>query len=315
MTGAAGFVGSNLSAQLLAQGHEVVGIDSFTDYYDVGLKKRNISEITPNPRFRLVNADLNFVDIDSLVADIELVFHQAGQPGVRKSWGTDFNAYIDANIRATQRLLEALKPSRSLQRLVYASSSSVYGDAERYPTTEDDAPRPVSPYGVTKLAAEHLCTLYARNFGTPTVSLRYFTVYGPRQRTDMAFTRFIRAAIRAEAIQVYGDGTQLRDFTYIDDVVVANIACATGDVEPGRVYNVAGGATTSIREVISVIRELAGEVKVKFDDPVPGDVFRTGGSTHRIQSEVGWIPTVSLHEGLTRQFEWGRTEFSGSRDN
>lgn len=310
VTGAAGFIGSTLSMRLLTEGHDVVGIDSYSDYYDVAIKRRNIERIGSPKNFKLVEADLNTVDLDTMLAGVQAVFHQAGQPGVRKSWGNAFNIYIDANVRATQRLLESLKHSDSVERFVYASSSSIYGNSERYPTTEDDMPQPVSPYGVTKLAAEHLCTLYARNFGTPTVSLRYFTVYGPRQRTDMAFTRFIRAAIRREPITVYGDGTQLRDFTFIDDVVAANLLSATSAVEPGRVYNVAGGSTTSVREALDIIADLSGGIEVKYEDRVAGDVYRTGGDTDRIRRELGWQPQTSLREGLTKQFEWGQTEFS-----
>lgn len=309
MTGAAGFVGSTLSARLLADGHEVVGIDNLSDYYDVNLKKRNIEQIASHPRFSLIEDDLNKTNINRLVGGIELVFHQAGQPGVRKSWGEDFRTYVDANIRATQSLLECLKESATLKRVVYASSSSIYGDAERYPTTEDDRPQPVSPYGVTKLAAEHLCSLYARNFGLPTVSLRYFTVYGPRQRPDMAFTRFIKAAVQGGKISVFGDGTQLRDFTYIDDVVSANIRCAEADVEPGRVYNVAGGGTTSVEEVLGILRELGGNFEVEYTGRVLGDVFQTGGSTKRIHDEVGWSAKISTREGIARQFAWGTNEF------
>lgn len=314
VTGVAGFVGSSLSAQLLKNGHEVIGIDSFTDYYDVDIKRRNVAGMCKNDRFSLHEADLNAVDVGALVTDVELIFHQAGQPGVRKSWGKDFTAYVDANVQATQRLLEAVKGSTTLRRLVYASSSSVYGEAQRYPTTEDDVPRPISPYGVTKLAAEHLCSLYAHNFGTPTTSLRYFTVYGPRQRTDMAFTKFIRAALTGEAITVYGDGTQLRDFTYIDDVVAANIMSADADIPPGRVFNVAGGGTTSVREVLDVLEELAGSLKVEYSERIAGDVFQTGGATDRIRTEVGWEAETTLRDGLAQQFEWGKSEFSADPD-
>ncbi|WP_197375546.1 NAD-dependent epimerase/dehydratase family protein [Mycolicibacterium baixiangningiae] len=310
VTGAAGFIGSTLSARLLSEGHDVVGIDIFSDYYDISIKRRNIAESLQHERFKLIEGDLNRADLSPLVRDVDVIFHQAGQPGVRKSWGVDFGTYIDANIRATQRLLEAAKDSERLSRFVYASSSSVYGNAERYPTTEEDVPRPVSPYGVSKLAAEHLCSLYAQNFGIPTVSLRYFTVYGPRQRTDMAFTRFIRAAIRRDSLHVYGDGTQLRDFTYIDDVVTANTLAAAADIPPGGVYNVAGGSTTSIREVLEIVRELAGDLEVEFEPSVAGDVFRTGGSTDRIRRDLGWSATVTLREGITKQFEWGEAQFA-----
>lgn len=312
VTGAAGFVGSNLSARLLDLGHEVVGLDSVTDYYEVELKRANLDRLANRPGFRFIEGDLNVVDLSELAETTEVVFHQAGQPGVRKSWGKDFSFYLEDNVKATQRLLETFKGSPSLRRLVYASSSSVYGDAERYPTTERDTPQPLSPYGVSKLAAEHLCVLYARNFTVPTVSLRYFTVYGPGQRTDMAFTRFVRAAVRGERISIYGDGTQVRDFTFIDDIVAANIAAGTAEsVPPGRVYNVAGGSNTSVREVLDRLAELHGApLDVEYVDRVAGDVFRTGGDTSLIQSELGWAPEVTLEEGLHRQYEWGKSVFA-----
>jgi UDP-glucose 4-epimerase len=308
VTGAAGFVGSNLSGRLLADGHHVIGVDSFTNYYDVSLKRRNMEKVLGKSGFTLIEADLNTMALDQLVDEVEVVFHQAGQPGVRMSWGQEFDEYIYANIRVTQRLLEAFKASTVLRRFIYASSSSVYGDAERYPTMEEDNPKPVSPYGVTKLAAEHLCTLYARNFGIPTVSLRYFTVYGPGQRPDMAFTKFIRAAVRGESITIYGDGSQIRDFTYIGDVVEANIAAATGNPAPGRVYNVAGGTSTSMKEVLGTLGEIAGEFHVEYVDRMAGDVMRTGGSTARIQEELGWRAEVALRDGLVNQLEWVRNE-------
>lgn len=310
VTGAAGFVGSSLSVRLINDGHDVVGIDSFSRYYDVDIKRRNIVSLLENDNYSLIDGDINNTDLDALVDGVDYVFHQAGQPGVRKSWGSEFGEYIEANIGATQRLLEAVKSSSTMRRLVYASSSSIYGEAERYPTTESDVPQPLSPYGVTKLAAEHLCSLYAKNFGTPTVSLRYFTVYGPKQRPDMAFTKFIRAALAGDVISVYGDGTQLRDFTYIDDVVEANILAAFGNIEAGRVFNVAGGSTTSIREVLGILGEIAGPLKISYTGRVPGDVFRTGGATERIRDELGWQATVPLEEGLRRHLEWGKLTFA-----
>ncbi|KAA0098802.1 NAD-dependent epimerase/dehydratase family protein [Mycolicibacterium sp. P1-18] len=309
VTGAAGFIGSSISSRLLSDGHDVVGVDCFTDYYDVEIKRENARRNLGHQRFRLIEDDLNVADLASLVMDAELIFHQAGQPGVRKSWGRDFDDYVYANISATQRLLEAVKDSAVLRKFVYASSSSIYGNAARYPTSELDTPHPISPYGVTKLAAEHLCTLYAANYGTPTVSLRYFTVYGPRQRTDMAFTRFVRAAVRAQPITIFGDGNQIRDFTYIDDVVEANIAAATVDCPPGSVFNVAGGSSTTIREVLERLADLAGPLNINYTDAVAGDVLRTGGSTRRIEEELGWRPSISLQDGLARQFEWGRAQF------
>lgn len=304
VTGAAGFVGSHLTRRLRHDGHEVTGLDSFTDYYDVALKRANAAA-ADRSGVKFIDGDLNVIDLASVLDGVDVVFHLAGQPGVRSSWGSEFSTYTYCNIAATQRLLEASRGSRTLRRLVYASSSSVYGDAERYPTTESDRPQPISPYGVTKLAAEHLCSLYATSFQVPTVSLRYFTVYGPGQRPDMAFTRFARAAIRGDEITVYGSGEQTRDFTFVDDVVEANILAATCDVSPGRVLNVAGGSHTSVNEVLQIFEELAGsELSITRVDPEAGDVRRTGGDTEAIRSTLGWRPSVSLRAGIARQFDW-----------
>ncbi|TQM43118.1 NAD-dependent epimerase/dehydratase family protein [Pseudonocardia cypriaca] len=304
VTGVAGFVGSTLARRLLADGHDVVGVDALTDYYDPRLKRENLRDID-HPRLRVVEADLNAVDLAALLADVEVVYHQAGQPGVRKSWGADFDDYLHGNVGATQKLLEAALRAPQLARFVYASSSSVYGNALRYPTEETDRPQPLSPYGVTKLAAEHLCVLYAQNYGLPTVSLRYFTVYGPRQRPDMAFTRFCTSVRDGDEIPVFGTGQQVRDFTYVDDVVAANLRVATADVPAGAVFNVAGGTSTTVNEVIELLGEISGRTPaVRRGDPVPGDVERTGGSTAAIEAATGWAPTVPLREGLAEQYRW-----------
>ena len=309
VTGVAGFVGSNLARQLLREGHEVVGIDVLTDYYEVSIKRGNLASI-PEAGFTFHEADLNTADLATLLADVDWVFHEAGQPGVRMSWGKDFAVYVRQNIEATQRLLEAAKDAPDLERLVYASSSSVYGNAERYPTSEEDRPQPVSPYGVTKLAAEHLCSLYASNFGVPTVALRYFTVYGPGQRTDMAFTRFVRAAVLDDTITIYGTGEQIRDFTFVDDVVAANIAAASRPVDPGTVLNVAGGSNVSVNETLAIIEGLNGRpLKVQHAEVVKGDVFRTGGDTTRINAVLGWRPEVTIEQGLARHLAWARQTF------
>lgn len=303
VTGAAGFVGSALCKRLIDMGHEVLAVDAFTDYYSLELKKSNRLSIGPNVQF--IEESLNNLDLSELIEDVSFIFHQAGQPGVRSSWGRDFDLYSDMNILATQKLLEAARGSKSLRKFVYASSSSVYGDAERYPTDELARPMPRSPYGVTKLAAEHLCSLYASNFGVPTVSLRYFTVYGPRQRPDMAFNRFIYSALEGKSLDVYGDGHQIRDFTYIEDVVRANIAAALTDTIAGDVFNVSGGSNVSIREVISILSTLSGsDLKVNYGDVVPGDVRRTGGDATKIHECLGWRPSVTISEGLKRQWEY-----------
>lgn len=309
ITGVAGFVGSTLADHLLQdETVEVLGVDRLTDYYDVGLKRANLRQLT-HPRFSFVEGDLNSLDLRDLFRDVTHIFHQAGQPGVRKSWGADFSSYTVDNVNATQRLLEAAKDLSTLQRLVYASSSSVYGDAERYPTLETDRPTPLSPYGVTKLAAEHLVSLYAQNFSVPTVSLRYFTVYGPKQRPDMAFTRFLQAVDRGEEISIFGDGQQVRDFTFVADIVRANVSAATTEVRPGSVFNVAGGSSVSVLEVLDTIEKVSGKpVKVRHLAAVSGDVRRTGGSTHEIQKALDWAPEVTLEEGLARQWAWVQKE-------
>lgn len=304
VTGAAGFIGSHLVGALCRQGCDVVGVDSFTDYYDMALKRANATGAVAAGAV-LVDGDLNVIDLHGLLDGVEVVFHLAGQPGVRSCWGKEFSTYTYCNIEATQRLLEACRDHRTLRRLVYASSSSVYGNAERFPTREVDRPRPFSPYGVTKLAAEHLCSLYAEGFGVPTVALRYFTVYGPRQRPDMAFSRFASAAARDEQIVIYGSGEQVRDFTYVDDVVAANILAGIRPVRPGTVLNVAGGSHTSVNEVLEIFADVAGTtLSVAHIGAAAGDVRRTGGDTNAIRQTLQWTPSVGLREGIERQFEW-----------
>jgi nucleoside-diphosphate-sugar epimerase len=304
VTGGAGFVGSHLTEALVDQGHEVRVVDCLTDYYDPSEKQANLDRL--DPAVERVRADLRTDDLAPLVDDIDVVFHQAGQPGVRLSWADGFPAYESCNVLATQRLLEACR-GRALQRIVLASSSSVYGDAERYPTLEDDLPRPRSPYGVTKLACEHLCAAYASNWGVPTVALRYFTVYGPRQRPDMAFHRLCESVLTGTPFPLYGDGSQVRDFTFVGDVVSANIAVATGEVDPGTVLNVAGGTSISLGGVIELLEELAGSPVPTERHPVQsGDVQRTGGSTDRIRELLGWFPVTDLRRGLQLQLDWHR---------
>ncbi|WP_369962066.1 NAD-dependent epimerase/dehydratase family protein [Leifsonia sp. EB34] len=306
VTGAAGFIGSNLVRTLLARGDDVIGVDSLTSYYDPAVKRANVDAFD-SPRFRFVEADLADIDTETLLSyDVDAIAHLAGQPGVRGSWGDQFGAYTHANITATQRLLEALKGAPGV-RLVYASSSSVYGQAESYPTTEETLPAPHSPYGVTKLAGEHLVHLYRANYGLDTVALRFFTVYGPGQRPDMAFTRFLRAVSAGEPIRVFGDGEQIRDFTFVGDIVAAMIA-AMGVAAPlPRVMNLSGGSSVSVNEVLAVIGEITGAtVDVRYEPTVQGDVFRTGGSSELARDALGWTPQVSLREGLQRQWDWVR---------
>src|SRR5947199_7162578 len=300
VTGVAGFIGSHLAERLLAVGHEVCGIDAFIDYYPRSLKERNLEGARAWKNFTFVEGNLLDVNLSPLLEGVEWVFHQAAQAGVRASWGHEFAHYVDCNILATQRLLESAMRVKTLRRFFYASSSAVYGEATALPVREEsNMPQPVSPYGVTKLAAEHLCTLYHRNFGVPTVSLRYFTVYGPRQRPDMAFHRFCKAVIGHEPLHVYGDGHQTRDFTYISDVVEANIRAATTGGASGAVMNIAGGSRVSVRQVVQLLQEISGSpLAVTFDEQQHGDVEHTFADTSLAEKLIHYKPLMSLPEGL-----------------
>ncbi len=303
VTGVAGFIGSTLADQLLADGADVVGLDCFTDYYPRALKERNLSAAKRHPRFRFVESRIQEADLGSLLADRTHVFHLAAQAGVRKSWGRDFNVYTTNNVEATQLLLEACV-GLPLERLVYSSSSSVYGDNVPLPMHEDALPQPLSPYGVTKLAAEQLCYLYQVNERVPTVSLRYFTVYGPRQRPDMGFHKFLRATLLDQPITVYGDGEQTRDFTFVHDAVAANVAAAVRGV-PGRVYNIGGGSRVSINEVIKTIGRVTGRrVKITVDPAQKGDMRHTYADTSLARADLGFVPRVGLEEGLAAEHAW-----------
>jgi UDP-glucuronate 4-epimerase len=307
VTGAAGFVGSNLADTLLARGDTVVGVDCFTPYYAAADKEQNVAAARGNPRFELVDADLRTDAIEPLLDGVDAVFHQAAQAGVRLSWSGGFADYVGHNVLATQRLLEAVVAARPSARVVYASSSSVYGNQRRYPTQEDDLPKPYSPYGVTKLAAEHLCGLYAENMGIATVSLRYFTVFGPRQRPDMSIHRLCEAAIHGTTFPRFGDGAQIREFTFVDDIVRGNLLAAERDVEPGTYCNLAGGGEITLSQLIELVGELAGApVAIDQQDRQAGDAFRNGGSIARAGDVLGWKPEVSLREGLQAQLAWHR---------
>jgi len=303
VTGAAGFIGSTLAERLLADSAEVVGIDCFTDYYPRQIKERNLGTLLAHPKFRFVDARIQDVDLLALLRDRTHVFHLAAQAGVRKSWGRDFDVYTVNNIEATQVLLEACV-GLPLERVVYASSSSVYGDRVELPMREDALPQPVSPYGVTKLAAEQLCHLYHVSYGVPTVSLRYFTVYGPRQRPDMAFHRFLRATRRGEPITLFGDGEQTRDFTFVADAVAATVEAGRRGV-PGRVYNVGGGSRVSMNDVIAIIGRVAGRQPLVSVDPVQkGDMRHTYADTSLARTDLGFAPAVSLEDGLAAEYRW-----------
>jgi UDP-glucose 4-epimerase len=303
VTGCAGFIGSHLSEALVAAGHRVVGIDCFIDYYPRAAKEANLAALRESPSFTFVEADLLDYDLDRLLRGVDYVFHQAAQAGVRASWGENFSIYTQNNILATQRLLEAARGA-SLRRLVYASSSSIYGDARELPVGESALPRPVSPYGVSKLAAEHLCHLYWVNYRVPTVSLRYFTVYGPRQRPDMGFHRFLRAIESGEEIVVYGDGNQTRDFTFISDAVAANLACMEAEVG-GEVFNIGGGSRVSVNQVLAILEAVSGrKANIRHGEDQKGDVRHTFADTSRARQALGFRPSVTIEEGLRRQWEW-----------
>jgi len=306
VTGAAGFIGSHLSERLLGDGYCVVGVDCFTDYYPRAVKEANLAAVADHGAFRFIEGDLGTMDLAELLKDVNVVFHQAAQAGVRASWGQSFAIYTELNILNTQRLLEAAVGSPTLTKFVYASSSSVYGDVDNLPLRETDRPQPVSPYGVSKLAGEHLARLYATNFGVPTVSLRYFTVYGPRQRPDMAFHKFLRAIYAGESLRVYGDGEQTRDFTYVSDAVEANLL-AMERGEPGSCYNIGGGSRVTLNHCLEVLGQVTGlPVKVEHVGEQHGDVRHTWADTTRAQEELGFHPQVSLEEGLARQASWIR---------
>jgi UDP-glucose 4-epimerase len=299
----AGFIGSTLADRLAATGADIVGLDCFADYYPRAVKERNLSGLSKLPSFRLIESRIQDADLVGLLRDRTHVFHLAAQAGVRKSWGRDFQIYTTNNIEATQVLLEACASS-TLERVVYASSSSVYGDAVALPMREDALPQPVSPYGVSKLAAEQLCHLYQINYGVPAVSLRYFTVYGPRQRPDMAFHKFLRATILGEPINLYGDGEQTRDFTFVTDAVSATIAAATRGI-PGRVYNIGGGSRVSIHEVLEMIGRVAKRrPQLSVDPAQKGDMRHTYADTTLARTDLGFVPTVALEEGLTAEYAW-----------
>jgi len=303
VTGAAGFIGSHVADRLVQQGADVTGLDCFSDFYPRTRKEWNLAQLRRNGRFRLVESSIADAPLDALLDGVTHVFHLAAQAGVRNSWGGDFRVYTLNNVEATQILLEACI-GRPIERVVYASSSSVYGDAVRLPMREDALPQPVSPYGVTKLAAEQLCHLYHVNHGVPAVSLRYFTVYGPRQRPDMGFARFFDAALNGTAVTQFGDGRQTRDFTFVADAVAAMVAAATRG-KPGGVYNIGGGSRVALLDVFELIRRVTGRpLQVERREAQRGDMRDTYADTTRARADLAFIPTVTLEEGLRAQYDW-----------
>lgn len=299
VTGCAGFIGSHLTERLLREGYEVIGIDCFTDYYPREIKEANLSNVLKSKNFKLIEEDI--LEMDKF-PEVDYVFHEAAQAGVRASWGKSFETYMRNNVQATQKLLEFYK-DLDIKKFVYASSSSVYGDAE-LPMREDSLLKPVSPYGVTKLAGENLCYLYWKNYNVPTVSLRYFTVYGPRQRPDMAIHKFVKAIFNGDEITVFGDGTQTRDFTFVDDVVEATILAAESN-SVGEVFNIGGGSRVSVNDLIEMMEDIIGKkAKVKYIEKQKGDVRDTLADVSKASELLHWAPRVDISAGLKIFIEW-----------
>jgi UDP-glucose 4-epimerase len=302
VTGVAGFIGSSLAQTLLERGEEVVGIDCFLDYYPREIKEKNLTSLRDFSAFTFIEKNINDLDFKKILPGVDGIYHQAAQAGVRSSWGNNFEIYTNNNILATQRILEAVK-GQSI-RVVYASSSSIYGETQKIPMQEEDTPCPVSPYGVSKLAGEYLCYLYFKNFGVPTMSLRYFTVYGPRQRPDMAFHRFIKAICNGGEIELYGDGEQTRDFTYIRDAVEANILAMERGT-PGKVYNIGGGANVSMNHIIIRMEHILDKkARIRRLERQKGDVSHTYADTTRARKELGFAPKTGMDQGLAQEAEW-----------
>lgn len=303
VTGVAGFIGSHLAERLLATGHDVTGIDSFLDNYPRSFKEKNLVELSGKKRFQFIGQDLLNCDLAELLRGVSHVFHLAGQPGVRASWGREFTRYTENNITATQLLLEAAK-GLPLEKFVYASTSSVYGDTDDLPMREDGLTRPVSPYGATKLAAEHLCHLYWKAFAVPTVSLRFFTVYGPRQRPDMFFHLFMRALRRGEEVPLFDDGEQTRDFTFCQDIVDGVVAAA---MYPGKgeVFNLGGGSEVSLLDAIALAEKIAGKkAKLKRLDRQKGDVRHTRARLELAKAKLDYRAKIDLAQGLESEWRW-----------
>jgi UDP-glucuronate 4-epimerase len=307
VTGAAGFIGSHLCQSLVQQGHEVRGLDAFTTFYDPDRKRANLVELCADPHFEMVTADLLSAPLREVLDGVDAVAHLAGEPGVTSSWGTSFRRYVDRNILATQRLLEAVGSTR-IERFVNASSSSVYGAGGGTLRARGE-PRPASPYGVTKLAAETLVGAYAHSHGVPAVSLRYFSVYGPRQRPDMAAHRFIEALLDDSPLQLFGDGRQVRDFTYVGDVVEATIRALFTDLPPAGVLDIASGRPIAVGTLIAHLRSLIGGGTAPLEQRAqrPGEVPRTAGEIVPARQHLGWVPRTDLHTGLVQQIAWHRS--------
>ncbi len=304
VTGVAGFIGSHLAEKLLANGFKVIGIDCFTDYYSKEIKKNNMISFQNNKNFKLIEEDLMKLDLIPIIKECEFLFHEAAQPGVRASWGKQFDTYVKDNILVTQKILESAKEVKTLEKIVMASSSSIYGEQEGIMVEGKTIPSPISPYGVTKLASENLGLTYASNYNLPVTSLRYFTVYGPKQRPDMAFTKFIKANLSGDKISIFGDGNQIRDFTFISDIIDANLKCMESNIH-GNVLNIGGGKTHSVIEILSIIEEITGlKNKLIFTLKQKGDVKRTESDITNAKKIINYFPKINVFEGLTNQINW-----------
>ena len=305
VTGVAGFIGSHLAEALLQSGMRVIGIDRLNNYYDPKLKQSNLIKLEQYAKFEFIKADIKNVNWQNLLQGVKVVYHQAAQAGVRASWGKGFEEYTVNNINATQVILEAIKQAGTSTRIVYASSSSIYGNAATMPTPETLCPQPVSPYGITKLAGERLCKLYQQNFGVRVTALRYFTVYGPRQRPDMAFHKFFKAALDGEAIAIYGDGQQTRDYTYVGDIVAANLAAGQVPEAVGEVFNIGGGSRVTLVELLAMMERVMGKpIPRNHYQSAVGDARHTSADITKAQKILGYVPQVSLLDGLAKEWDW-----------
>jgi UDP-glucose 4-epimerase len=309
VTGAAGFIGSHLCRRLLKEGYKVIGVDSFTDFYPKRIKEKNIKPLKKDKNFEFIAEDLNELSLKKILKKTDYVFHHAAQAGVRTSWGDNFSIYLKNNIEATQKLLEVAKDF-NLKKFIYASSSSVYGNSPDLPMSETSPLYPYSPYGVTKLAAENLCHLYHKNYGVPSISLRFFTVYGPGQRPDMAFHVFFKAIAKDKQIPVYGDGNQTRDFTYIDDIIDANFSSLKKG-KAGEIYNIGGGTRKKLKDIFPLLENICQKkVRILRKETQKGDMSHTFADIEKAQKDLCYSPQIKLQDGLKEEWLWTKKLYS-----